>query len=156
MSSYENYFKIYIYDGNWDNLVETSTFVFQDKISKFNISDIIYILYHLVFNHNLEDIEFFLRLTGYSAFNSDEMPDSIAYPESIILNTQRDIQWCWGNIKTREDAITFVEESLGKGIIDYFYKVKENQICHQNVKLYEQIEQNNNILKRIRELKKQK
>ena len=132
MFCYDNYFQVHIYDKNWGDQVETSKYVYQDKCLDVDVYDLVYVIYYFILDRNLEDLELFLRLAGFSSFTLEEIPYSITIPL---------------------DAISFVEKYFGEGFVDYFYRVKENQICHQNVILREQIEKNNHVLTRIRDLK---
>ncbi len=87
---------------------------------------------HYVTNYNLEDLELFFRLAGFSAFTEEELPNSIVMPMSINLTNKNNVHsGCFGGLTNEEDATKFIEDILGKNVISKYKNIKKKQLLHK-------------------------
>lgn len=88
----ENYFSFCLYDGMTSEPIKKGNYIFlnfNNEIAKFEnftkFDDLPILVFHYIVDYNVEDLELFFRLAGFSAFVIDEIPGSIIKHEVVPL-----------------------------------------------------------------------
>lgn len=125
----EKYFKFNLYGDNWGDIVQTGKYIFQNVGNKIGVhKSLPFIVFHYVANYNLDDLELFFRLAGFSAFTEDELPDSIVRPININLTNKNNVHsGLFGGFTNEEEAKRYIEIELGENVISKFNNIKEKR-----------------------------
>lgn len=137
----EEYFTLNLYGDNWGDFAQKGKYIFQNKDNIIQPHNSLpFLVFHFVTNYNLDDLELFFRLAGFSAFTEEELPRSIVNPISINLSNQKNVHsGMFGGITSEEEGIKHIESTFGEGIIARFRDIKTKQLFHKKVQLLEQI-----------------
>ncbi|MBE6154783.1 MAG: hypothetical protein E7163_04350 [Firmicutes bacterium] len=134
----DNYFIFNLYGDNWGDLKEKGKYVFQNIDCKVGVHNVLpFLVFHYVTDYNLEDLELFFRLAGFSAFTREEMPDSVTSPDVINLSNRKNAHaGNFGGFRDEYSALKYIEQELGAGIIRKFLNVKKMLLAHEKLELH--------------------
>ena len=99
----DNYVRFDLYwESPIDNiLLQSGKYIFRDSNLQLHDFGAIYYVLRYVTNYNLNDLELFLRLNGFSAFSNDEMMNEYSHAYTFSLNKNNNI----AHFCTEEEAI---------------------------------------------------
>ena len=140
----DNYVRFDLYwESPIDNiLLQSGKYIFRDSNLQLHDFGAIYYVLRYVTNYNLNDLELFLRLNGFSAFSNDEMMNEYSHAYTFSLNKNNNI----AHFCTEEEAIKEIKSKFGSKSIENF---KEFKILQYERKIQ-------NLQTEINELKKEK
>lgn len=82
----EGYFTFKLYGDNRGYISQVGKFVFQNRNNIIRPNNVLpCLVFHYITNYNLDDLELFFRLVGFSTFTKEELPSSIIEPIDINL-----------------------------------------------------------------------
>jgi len=138
----KNEFYIFNLDGcDYYGYTTTGKFIFKDKdnILKNHKYLPFYVLYYVT-NYDFDDLEFFFRLMGFSAFKLDELPDFIVNPTIINLPTPQDIDnYTNGMYLDANQAIEYIEKIFGEGAVNKYFEIRKAQLMCKKNQLLQQL-----------------
>ena len=140
----ENDFFKFNLDGNdYNGYTTVGKYILKDKDSILKKHKYLpFLILYFITDYNLNDLEFFFRFSGFSAFSLDELPDFIVNPTIIKLPVPQNINKYTNGMNLDEvKAFEYIEYVLGKGIIEKFFEIKKAQlVCKKNI-LLQQVSQ---------------
>ncbi len=121
--------------------MQSGKYIFQNRNNTIRLNDVLpFLVFHYITNYNLDDLELFFKLAGFSAFREEELPSSIIEPINIDLPNKNYVYTSYfGGFTDEEEAKVYIETELGEGIISKYRTVKKNQLLQKKVQLEEQI-----------------
>lgn len=133
-----DFFKFNLDGTDYNGYTTTGKFIFKDRdnILKKHKYLPFFILYYIV-QYNIDDLEFFFRLMGFSAFKLDELPDFIINPTIINLPVPQNVNEYTNGMNLDEAKVfKYIEDVLGIGIIEKYFEIKKAQLkCKKNILL---------------------
>lgn len=134
----EGYFQFNLYGDGWGEIARKRKYVLQNKDNIIERNSALpFLVFHYIVNYNLDDLELFFRLAGFSSFSEEELPNIIITP--INLPSRENVHNGWfGDVTNEEEAQEYIEVELGEGIIAKYRDVKKKQLLHKNFLLEQQ------------------
>lgn len=138
-----DFFKFNLDGADYSGYTTTGKYILKDKNDILKNYECLpfFVLYYIT-QYNFDDLEFFFRLAGFSAFELDELPDFVVNPIIINLPVPQNInEYTNGMNLDEKKVLGYIEDVLGEGIIKKYFEIKKAQLFCKRNKFLQEINQ---------------
>lgn len=135
----ENFVSFNLYNNAWRGIEKMGNYIFYDPEETIS-GALPFLVFHFVTNYNLEDLELFFKLAGFTTFKEEEIPHMKSSKKSYNLPNERQYHAGWfGGFTDEESAKKYIESELGEGIIAKFLRLKKELLLQEKDRLLDRL-----------------